>query len=555
MRRLPAVALTALALAACARGRAGPPELILTGGRIFTADPARPWAEALAIRGSRIVAVGTTDSLRRLAGPRTRMRDVGGRTVIPGLNDAHAHPGPELRGTKLATATRDGGLLEIARSLAAAARLRPRGTWLFATVGDRVLDDQRANRFLLDSIVPDDPVVLESWSGHTAVLNSATLGALGIGHGTPDPLGGHYGRVPGSGGGGGGGGGGGVLDGRMTEYAWWNARRRLASAVPDSASRADFRRFAEAAARFGITTVQDMNTALSTARAVALVRAADLPIRWRVIRFPMTRPEGRDLADTRSADPHPGGMLDVSGTKYILDGTPVERGAAMRRPYADREGWHGELDFPPETLQAIIREALVSRDQLMVHAVGDSAIAVLLRSLAAAAPESTWRALRPRIEHGDFLAPDLLPLARRLGVVVVQNPAHFSIPELMHRRFAPDVASAAQPLRSLLAAGFPIALGSDGPMNPYLNIMLAVAHPMNPAEALSREQAVLAYTRGSAYAELAERETGTLAPGMLADLAVLSQDIFTVPLGELPKTESVLTLVGGKAIYDAGVVQ
>src|SRR5439155_1170323 len=338
--------------------------------------------------------VGTTDSLRRLAGPRTRMRDVGGRTVIPGLNDAHAHPGPELRGTKLATATGDGGLLEIARSLAAAARLRPRGTWLFATVGDRVLDDQRANRFLLDSIVPDDPVVLESWSGHTAVLNSATLGALGIGHGTPDPLGGHYGRVPGSGG------GGGVLDGRMTEYAWWNARRRLASAVPDSASRADFRRFAEAAARFGITTVQDMNTALSTARAVALVRAADLPIRWRVIRFPMTRPEGRDLADTRSADPHPGGMLDVSGTKYILD-----------------------------------------------------------------------------------------------------------------RRFAADVASAAQPLRSLLAAGFPIALGSDGPVKPYLNSMLAVAHPMNPAEALSREQAVLAYTRGSAYAELAERETGTLAPG------------------------------------------
>src|SRR5207247_8019497 len=115
---------------------------------------------------------------------------------------------------------------------------------------------------------------------------------------------------------------------------------------------------------------------------------------------PRAAREGRGLADTRRADPHPGGMRDVSGTKYILDGTPVERGAAMRRPYADREGWHGELDFPPGTLQAIIREALVSRDQLMVHAVGDSAIAVLLRSLAAAAPESTWRALRPRIEIG-----------------------------------------------------------------------------------------------------------------------------------------------------------
>src|SRR5881396_4092021 len=148
----------------------------------------------------------------------------------------------------------------------------------------------------------------------------------------------------------------------------------------------------------------------------------------------------------------------------------------MRRPYADRQGWRGELDFPPETLQTIIREALVSRDQLMVHAVGDSAIAMLLRSLAAAAPESTWHALRPRIEHGDFLAPDLLPSARRLGVVVVQNPAHFAIPELIRRRYGPGRAGAAQPLRALLTAGVPIALGSDGPMNPYLNLMFTVTH-------------------------------------------------------------------------------
>src|SRR5213076_3625462 len=118
----------------------------------------------------------------------------------------------------------------------------------------------------------------------------------------------------------------------------------------------------------------------------------------------------------------------------------------------------------------------------------------------------------------------------------------------MHRRLATDVAAAAQPLRSLLAAGLPIALGSDGPMNPYLNIMFAVTHPVNPGEALDREQAVLAYTRGSAYAEFAEREKGMLAPGMLADLAVLSQDIFTVPLPDLPKTTADITIVGGKPV-------
>src|SRR5256885_11246061 len=168
-------------------------------------------------------------------------------------------------------------------------RVRPRGTWLLATVGERVLDDPRTNRFFLDSIVPDHPVVLESWSGHMAILNGATRGTLGIGHDTPDPPGGRYGRVPGSE----------VLDGRLTEYAWWNARRRLSSSVPDSASRADLRRYADAAARFGITTVQDMNNNLTTARAVALLRDADVPIRWRVIRLPLTPAGGKRMTRHR----------------------------------------------------------------------------------------------------------------------------------------------------------------------------------------------------------------------------------------------------------------
>ena len=111
-----------------------------------------------------------------------------------------------------------------------------------------------------------------------------------------------------------------------------------------------------------------------------------------------------------------------------------------------------------------------------------------------------------------------------------------------------------QPFRTLVDAGFPVALGSDGPINPYLNIMLACVDPGRPSEAITREQAVAAYTRGSAYAEFQEKEKGTLAPGMLADLAVLSQDIFSVPLPELPRTESVLTLVGGRTVYDAHVV-
>ncbi|HYT05899.1 MAG TPA: amidohydrolase [Gemmatimonadales bacterium] len=537
-----------LALGACWGG--GAPDQILVNGKIFTADPARLWVGGIAIRGDRIVAVGASDSLRGLAGPRTQLRDLGARMVIPGINDAHAHVGPVPRAVTVAT-TPDAGLREVVDSLARVSRRRPRGTWLITTIGDRVLDDPRANRFFLDSVVPDHPAVLESWSGHEAILNSAALGALGLGHETRDPLGGHFGRAGGSGPGA----GAGALDGRLSEYAWWNTRRRLSSGVGDSAARADLRDYAAQAARFGITSVQDMNTALSATRAVFLLHGVDGPIRWRVIRFPLTGPDGRALADLRERRARPGGELDVSGTKYILDGTPVERGALMRHAYADRPGWRGELNLPRDTLRAIVTEALGSRDQLLVHAVGDSAIRLLLSVMTAAAPDSTWRTLRPRLEHGDFLTPDLVPLARRLGAIVVQNPAHFAVPALLRRRYPAELAAHVQPLRSLLAAGIPIALGSDGPMNPYLNIMLAVTHPADPSEALTREQAVTAYTRGSAYAEFAERDLGTLTPGMLADLTVLSQDIFDVPVSALPQTVSVLTLVGGRAVYDAGVVK
>jgi predicted amidohydrolase YtcJ len=155
-----------------------------------------------------------------------------------------------------------------------------------------------------------------------------------------------------------------------------------------------------------------------------------------------------------------------------------------------------------------------------------------------------------RLEHGDFVSGDLLPVARRLGVVVVQNPTHFAIdPALLRRRYG-RVPEQFQTVRSILAAGVPLAFGSDGPRSPGLNLMFAVTHPTDPAEALTREQAVTAYTRGSAYAEFAEHEKGTLAPGMLADLAVLSQDIFTVPTEALPATVSVLTLVGGAIVHD-----
>jgi predicted amidohydrolase YtcJ len=186
-----------------------------------------------------------------------------------------------------------------------------------------------------------------------------------------------------------------------------------------------------------------------------------------------------------------------------------------------------------------------------MHAIGDSTIAVVLSIMESLAPGSAWRRLRPRLEHAEWLTPDLARRARRLGVVVVQNPTHFTDPpELVEARFGAERSRGYQPFASLRAAGVPIAIGSDGPMNPFVNLLYATTHPVNPGEALTREQAVIAYTQGSAFAEHEERRKGILAPGMLADLAVLSQDIFTVAPDRLPETTSVLTIIGGAVVHD-----
>lgn len=208
------------------------------------------------------------------------------------------------------------------------------------------------------------------------------------------------------------------------------------------------------------------------------------------------------------------------------------------------------LTFPSAEIEKMLRESLQDNDQLMVHVFGYNSAAAMLDAMQATGGKRVWAGRRVRFEHGDGLFPDLIPLVKEMGVVVVQNPSHLNVATIFPGLFLEH----AQPLRSLLAAGIPVALGSDGPTNPYLNIMLASLHPNRPSEAITREQAVIAYTLTSAYAEFAEKDKGSLEPGKLADLAVLSQDIFTVPVRELPKTVSVLTMVGGKVVYDSGVL-
>ena len=519
-------------------------DLVLLNGKIFTAEPSRPYAQAIAVRGSRIVAVGTTDEIAAFAGPKTRRIDLRGRLAIPGINDAHLHHTPDPPGSYLKFETMEPTWRQVLDALGNAVKQTAKGTWIFGSIGLQVVMDPKATRFELDDFAPDHPVFLRAFYGHGFIINSKAMLALGVAEEEPDPLGGHFERVAGTN----------RITGKSFEYADWFSGRRLANQVTDDDAIKSIRSFADEAVRYGITSIQNMSS-LPTARYVRLWAKANVPIRLRLITFPITDARKRDVAEGRNiamrlrSQP----LITVSGIKWILDGTPLERGAALRSTYRDRAGWSGRLNFSEKEIAAMVRESLARKDQLLVHCAGDKPAEVVFNAMEAAGPGIDWKNMRVRIEHGDAIVGDLIPRARRLGVVVVQNPSHFTFAELIHSRYGPGTEFFQ--LRSLLEAGIPIAIGSDGPLNPYLNIMFAVIHPVRPTEAITPEQAVVAYTRGAAIAELTERNKGTIAKGMLADVAVLSQDIFTVPVNTLPATHSVLTIVGGKIVYDAGILK
>jgi predicted amidohydrolase YtcJ len=282
--------------------------------------------------------------------------------------------------------------------------------------------------------------------------------------------------------------------------------------------------------RYGITSVQSMPSAHPD-RLAPLVAQTDVPLRWRWIEVEM---------GTVPHDPK-------WPTKYIADGTPVERNAAMREPYSDQPNTRGAMNFTDDQIHRAIEVAAHSKQQLLFHAAGELPIEKFFAAMKSI--RADWPAKRVRVEHGDFIG-NYLPDAKRLGVIVVQNPSHFMIADIVRARFGSERLKNFQAFRSLIEARIPVAIGSDGPINPWLNIMFATMHPTNPKEAITVEQALIAYTRGSARAEFEEHEKGTIEVGALADLAVLSQDIFKVPPPDLPKTESVLTIIDGRVVYE-----
>ncbi|MNK82928.1 N-substituted formamide deformylase precursor [compost metagenome] len=516
----------------------GGAERVLSGGRIFTADRTHPWCEALAIDEGRIVATGTRAEIEAWIGERTEVIELQGRLVIPGFNDAHMHHTPDPAGIRLPVdPVVDPGFAQVAPMIEEAVAGSPAGTWIYGVMGIGLSIDRSVTRDALDALAPRHPVILLGMTNHTNVVNSAALQRLGISDDEPDPLGGTYERVAGTR----------RLSGRINEYAQWAPQRTFASMATRDEGVDSLRALAADCVRWGITTLQNMSWT-PAARYVEMLKAADLPIKVRVIRFPPSGPQGRLVSEGRELPRQVAPRIRVDGTKWILDGTPVERASAIGRAYGDDPTTQGRENFAASDVREMLRESIAAREPLLLHAIGAQTLETVLACAESFGPDVDWRDPGLRIEHADGITPAQIDRTKALGVTVVQNPSHFLFGDLYSARFGADTPFAA--FRSLFGAGIPVALGSDGPLNPFLGLYAAVVHPARPDEAASMEDALRAYTHGSAVAEGLGEHKGRLVPGACADLAVLSQDLFSIAPSEIPATHSLLTLVDGHVVHE-----
>ncbi|MGH9420361.1 MAG: amidohydrolase, partial [Thermoanaerobaculia bacterium] len=447
------------------------PDLVIHHAKVFTAGPAHRFAEAVAIRGNRIVAVGTNTEVMALAGDGTKRIDAGGRVVIPGFNDAHTHQGPRPEGF-VASFDNDPTWELMSAALGGASDETPGDVWIFGTIGAKALANPEVNARALDKVSGHRKVFLSSFTGHGLILSTEAMNALRIRDGASDPAGGWYERDANH-----------HLTGKMFEYAGWDAERRLADSVSDNDAIEQLKTFSDQSLALGITSIQNMSMQ-SLNRYEKVERHGPAAIRIRMIRLPISdtatrdNREGSGIPEMSNERP----LSALNGTKWILDGTPVEQGAAVRTPYPGSDTNVGKLDFPPDELKVILKEAFDSKEQTLLHVAGDRTAAAVFDAMRAVAPPEEWRKKRLRFEHGDGLHPDLMALAKEFGVIVVINPTH-----ILARSTYPK--GPYMPAKSLIKAGIPIAIGSDDAGNPGLNIQLATTMPGNPAEALTREEA------------------------------------------------------------------
>jgi hypothetical protein len=556
----PFVVAAALALAAGACGqKIDKADLALVNGRVWTANQAQPWAEAVAVRGNTIAAVGTTAEIERLVGIHTRTIDLGERLLVPGLNDAHLH---FLSGSaSMEQVTLEGApdLAEMQKRVRVWAAAHSQAPWILgrgwnytAFPGGRFPTRQD-----LDAVVSDRPVLMEAYDGHTTWVNTRALEAAGITRETPFDGFGEVVKDPRTG----------EPTGILKEAADSLVRKVIPQPSEEERLAALRKGLAEAR-RLGITSALNATAEPAEfARYDRLLKSGGLTLRTALAltldrgTADTTLVEYKALAE-RYRDP----MLRGGFVKMFADGVIESHTAAMLEPYSDEPRKTGEPNFPPEELSGWVRRLDAEGFDVLVHAIGDRAVRMTLDAYERARAENPPRPRRHRIEHIETIAASDVPRFKALEVIASMQPLH-GAPDpdgVWARNVGPERLPRAFAWRSLRDAGARLAHGSDWPvvtLNPFAGIYAAVTRGYTdgrseprwaPEQRLTLEQALLGYTLDAAYATGEEKHKGSIEPGKWADFAVLSQDLFNVPAEQILSAESLLTVVDGKVVHEAG---
>jgi hypothetical protein len=534
-------------------------DLVLVGGVVHTVDPVRPRVEGMAVRGSRLLAVGSTAEVEAFQCPGTTRIDLDGQAVIPGLIDAHAHLlslGRALRRVDLVGTTSYEEVLE--RVAARIATARP-GEWILGRGWDQNDWPRKEfpDRARLDAISGDNPVMLGRIDGHAVLANGLALAAGGIREATPDPPGGEILRD---------------ASGRPTGVLIDNATDPVENAVPSPGEAEDrdaLDRAMEHCLSVGLTGVHDAGIDLDDwDRYRRLADAGELRLRIYAMVGWGPRREGVGGTGAPGPDRPPeigraDGMLTVRAVKLYADGALGSRGAALLADYGDRPGHRGLLVNDPAHLEEQARAAAERGFQVAIHAIGDRGnreVLDIYERLAAAHPGAD---LRPRVEHAQVLAPQDVARFAKLGAVPSMQPTHCTSDMYWAAdRLGPERLAGAYAWRSLLEAGVGhLPLGSDFPVesaNPFWGLYAAVTRQdaegfpeggWNSAERLSLGEALRGFTIDAAWAGFQEADLGSLSPGKYADFVILDRDPMTVAPRELRDTRVLQTWVGGRRAW------
>jgi hypothetical protein len=559
------VSAIAVVLLAAAQPAPEPADAVYRNGRIYTVDPARSWAEAVAIRGGRFVAVGSNDEIASHIGPKTRVVDLAGRMAMPGIHDMHEHPvqggfAHLVECTFPFTTPLDA----IVENVKACAAKTPKGQWIRGGqwAAESLESPHPPTRQMLDAVAPDNPVFLIDSTYHNAWVNSRALAKLGIGAATPNPSGGVILRDPS-----------GVATGVLFDNAAYGAMKRLP--VRSAAQYQQAIRWAVATVNaLGVTALKD---ALADGHAVkayaALDRAGKLDLRvatsrpWRATWTESDADETRNLehwADDQT--PH----VRTGFAKIFVDGIPPTRTAFMLEPYLPDAKHPAGFKGEPQHSQADLDAALVRLDKLgltvKMHATGDGALRAGLDAIEAARRANGNSVLRHEIAHAELASADDIPRFKSLNAIAELSPILWypsPLVEVMTQVLGAERASHFWPIKSMLDAGVLMVYGSDWPSvvpsaSPWPGIEAMVTrrdpYGVEPG-ALAAEQAIpladaiAIFTRNGSIAMKLESETGSIEVGKSADLIVLDRNLFEIPPEQISDTQVLETVYAGRVVH------